>query len=138
MVRTNYESYYKNVKFIYFSLYYYICSIMIKYQFLLATYIAPTILAVMDATVDITNWSTLALLLGLSLADFDRIVANEHEASGQQMGIIRKWIDSGTASWAVLVTALKNVLVGKQAVANAIAKKYPKSEYCCLSVHQAR
>ena len=111
---------------------------MIKYRFLLTTYIAPTILAVMDATKDITNWNALALLLGLSPADFDRIVADEHKSSGQQMGIIRKWIDSGTASWTVLVTALKNDLVGKQAVANIIAKKYPKSEYCYLSVHQAR
>ena len=108
---------------------------MIKYQFLFVTYIAPTVLAVMNAMKEITDWSNLAHLLGLSLADFDRIVADEHKSSGQQKAIIRKWIDSGTASWAVLVTALKHDLVGKQAVANTIAKKYPKSEYCCLSVH---
>ena len=91
----------------------------------------------MNATREITDWSILAHLLGLSPADFDRIVKGEHKALGQQKAIIRKWLDSDTASWAVLVTALKDDLVGKQAVANTIAKKYPKSECCCLSIHQA-
>ena len=82
----------------------------------------------MRATKAITDWSILALLLELSEADLDNIKSATHDKQ-EQKKIIKKWLDSGTASWAVLVNALNDELVKQGAIANEIAKKYPKSKY---------
>ena len=83
----------------------------------------------MRATKAITDWSILALLLELSEADLDNIESATRDKQKQQKSIIKKWLDSGTASWAVLVNALNDELVKQGAIANEIAKKYPKSKY---------
>ena len=83
----------------------------------------------MRATKDITDWSILALLLKLSPAEFKNIESATRDKQEQQKNIIIKWLDSGTASWAVLVNALNDDLVKQGAIANEIAKKYPKSKY---------
>ena len=70
-----------------------------------------------------------ALLLDVSQADLDNIKSATHDKQKQQKSIVKKWLDSGTASWAVLVNALKDELVRVRAIANGIAKKYPKSKY---------
>ena len=69
----------------------------------------------------------LALLLDLAPDDLGRIKSTAHGASEPQMSIIRKWLQSGEASWAALVTALKDDFVGHGSTANDITKKYPKS-----------
>ena len=88
----------------------------------------------MRATRHITDWSILALLLGLPEAELRRIEADAHDGQRRQKMIIEKWLDSGTASWAILVSALNDELVGMRAIANEIANKYPKSKYAfsCL------
>ena len=86
-------------------------------------------MTVMSATMAITDWSILALLLELSEADLDNIESATRDKRKQQKSIIIKWLDSGTASWAVLVNALNHELVKQGAIANEIAKKYPKSKY---------
>ena len=83
----------------------------------------------MRATKAITDWSILALLLKLSQDDLDNIESTTCDKKKQQKSIIIKWLHSGTASWAVLVKALNDELVTHGAIANEIAKKYPKSEY---------
>ena len=80
------------------------------------------------ATHHITDWSILALLLGLSPADVNYIESTAEDTKKMKMSIISKWIESGTASWAVLVTALNHSLIGQGAVAVDIAKKHPKSK----------
>ena len=86
------------------------------------------ILSVAEATDSITDWNYLALLLGISEADLQRIQNDHKESSHQQKAIVTKWLDSGNASWATLVSALRNKLVGKGALANTIAEKHPKSK----------
>ena len=83
----------------------------------------------MRATKAISDWSILALLLELSEADLDNIESTIRDKQKQQKSIIKKWLDSGTASWAVLVNALNDELVKQGAIANEIGKKYPKSKY---------
>ena len=39
---------------------------------------------------------------------------------------IKKWLERGTASWAILVSALRDELVKENAIANTIAKDHPK------------
>ena len=97
--------------------------------FFFNTNVGLTILAVMRATMAITDWSILALLLKLSPAEFKNIESATRDKQEQQKNIIIKWLDSGTASWSDLVNALNDKLVKQGAIANEIAKKYPKSKY---------
>ena len=78
------------------------------------------------STIDITNWSVLALLLGITAADYERITSDNSTAMEQHQAIVRKWLESGKASWAALVTALNDPLVNKGFVANEIARKHLK------------
>ena len=89
----------------------------------------PTILDVLQATKHVTEWNVLAYLLKLSKADVESIMSTAHGPSQPQKSIISKWLESGTASWAALATALKHDLVGQGATANNIAKNYPKGRY---------
>ena len=83
-------------------------------------------LNVARATISITDWRYLALILGLSDADYERIVAdNPLNISAQQQAIIKKWLRNGNASWAGLVNALRDELVNEQTLANKIAKEHP-------------
>ncbi len=68
----------------------------------------------------------LSSLLGVSRADVERIKENNPgDAYSKEQEIVTAWIDTGNASWAILVSALKDKLVKKAAFANQIAKKYP-------------
>ena len=75
----------------------------------------------MSFTTTISNWSVLGLLLGLTNKALDECqrTENPHKA------IITKWLQHGNASWANLVTALKDKLVDQIAVADCIAKSNP-------------
>ena len=88
-----------------------------------------TILSVSEATVDITDWYYLALLLGISETDLQHIKTDHKDSLRKQhKAIVTKWLDSGNASWATLVSALRNKLVGKGALADTIAKQHPTSK----------
>ena len=79
----------------------------------------------MRATSDVTNWNLLSLLLGVDDADVQRIKQdNTGQAYDQQQGIIKAWLDNGNASWAILVSALRDKMVGKGAIGNIIAKDH--------------
>ena len=78
------------------------------------------------ATVDIHDWSILALLIGVNESDYQRIKLSKSTPAEQQKAIIQKWLDCGKASWAILVSALRDELVGKAAIGDQIAKDHPK------------
>ena len=97
---------------------------------MISCFLVSTILDVMKATKDITDWNVLGPLLGLPEHHILRIEADtRNERREQQQKIIEQWLNSGTATWAVLVSALRDELVGRDAIANEIAKKYPESKY---------
>ena len=80
----------------------------------------------MRATMPITNWNMLALLLGMNKADFDRIQQDHSTAELQHQAIVQAWLDSGKASWHCLHKALMDPLVNKGALASVIVAQYPK------------
>ena len=65
------------------------------------------LLAVMNATKDITDWSVLALCLGISEADYEKI-KQKSIAQGRNLhkDVVNKWFATGRASWAALVKCL--------------------------------
>ena len=81
-------------------------------------------LQVARATISITDWSFLALLLGLSEADYRCIVSDNGTINLQRKAIIIKWLQTGEASWAALVSALRDELVNEQTLANKIAHQH--------------
>lgn len=82
----------------------------------------------MEATSDVVDWSCLALLLGVSDADVERIEWNNpREKLNQHKAIVRAWLNNGEASWAILVAGLRNKLVSKVAVGNQIARDHSTS-----------
>ena len=84
----------------------------------------------MTETQNITEWGILSLLLGVEEADVQRIrQGNPGESLVQQKAIIMAWLNKGSASWAMLVGALRNSLVKRGADANRIAKAYPSKDY---------
>ena len=80
----------------------------------------------MRLTQGITDWSLLALLLGLSSADLQHVRSNNPTAVQlQHQAIIRLWLDSGEATWSALIIALRDPLVNKGAIADKIMKQHP-------------
>lgn len=82
-------------------------------------------LEVLSETKDITDWSILSVVLGVSDADLQRIKSdNPGQAFNQQQTIVKAWLNSGKASWASLVNALRHELVNQGGHASRIAKKH--------------
>ena len=81
----------------------------------------------MRSTNSITNWSKLALLLGITTADYERITKANNPTDVHQ-AVVNKWLESGKASWAVLVSALRDTLVNQGFLADEIAREHPKCE----------
>ena len=76
------------------------------------------------------------MLLGVDDAAVKRIKKdNPGEALNQQKAIIMVWLNTGKASWAILVSALRHKLVGRAADGNRIAKAYP-SKSTFLQLYQ--
>ena len=85
------------------------------------------LLAVMTATKEITDWSVLALYLGISKADYEKMKQNSNaQGCNLHQDVISKWFDNGRASWAVLVKCLREELVGKTGLAHRIAWDHRK------------
>ena len=85
-----------------------------------------TLITVLRATEDVQDWSLLAILIGVSERDYNIIKKENHnDVAGQQKAIIKKWLDTGKATWAILVSGLKDKLVGLAAIGNQIAKDHP-------------
>ena len=85
-----------------------------------------TLISVLRATTDVIDWSLLALLIGAAESEYNRIMReNQNDVAGQRNAIIKKWLDTGKATWAILVSGLKDKLVGLAAIGNQIAKDHP-------------
>ena len=77
------------------------------------------------ATLGVKDWSLLALLIGVDESEYSRIMSDNHDDHGQRKAIIKSWLESGEASWASLVSGLKDELVGLAAIGTQIAKNHP-------------
>ena len=64
-------------------------------------------------------------MLGLSEGDIGNIKHDNQIAMDMKKAFIKKWLETGTASWAILVTALRHNLMKKNAIADKIAKEHP-------------
>ena len=77
----------------------------------------------MKATQTINDWSVLYILgleLGLSPSVLDRIQQDNSKVLNCLRNMLSQWIDTGHASWAILVTALRSSLVQKKGLASEI------------------
>ena len=85
-------------------------------------------------TENIADWNILSLLLGVEDVDVQRIRQDNPGASlDQQKAIIMAWLNKGSASWAILVSALRDSLIKRGADANRIAKAHPsKFAFLCM------
>ncbi len=90
-------------------------------------YIGPVIVSVMRYTQNITDWSVLSLLLGLTQVDLHRIDTDfVQNFNAKHKAFVTKWLQGGSASWAALVNGLRDLLVNRIDIANQIAKDHPK------------
>ena len=80
----------------------------------------------MRYTQNITDWSVLSLLLGLTPSDMYHINTDSVDYNSKHLAIVTKWLEGGSASWAALVNGLKDPLVNRIDIANQIAKDHPK------------
>ena len=81
---------------------------------------------IQGATQGVNDWSNLALLIGISEADYRQIVDdNRNDGRRQQRQIITSWLKAGKASWAILAAALRNPQTNMAWIGNAIAKDHP-------------
>ncbi len=84
------------------------------------------LLQILKETCTITDWSILAILLGISEADKTRIMKdNPGDAKGQHKAFVKAWLENGKTSWAILAGALRHTLLKQGACANAITNNHP-------------
>ena len=80
----------------------------------------------MRATKEITDWSVIAILW-MEEAEFEGIRQKVATQNGNlQKEVIKRWFDTGEASWATLVEHLSDDLVNKKLLAQKIAKDHCK------------
>ena len=80
---------------------------------------------ILKAVVTVNEWHSLGLELGLKKDALDRV---EIEKKGNvlhcQKKMVSQWLDTGKATWRSLVEALMSPLVGKEGLANELAKEH--------------
>ena len=79
----------------------------------------------MEATVKVIDWKSLGLSLGIPISMIDRIEVDCHRAKDCQRHMLQHWLNTGNASWAALVAALKSQLISMNGLADTIAKEHP-------------
>ena len=84
---------------------------------------------VLEATVEVTDWYSLGLKLGLPDHQLERIECDGRNVQDRQRKMTLKWMDTGEASWSSLVEALKSPLINKNGVAEQITKDHPRKYY---------
>ena len=83
------------------------------------------LLAVFRFTIEVTDWSTLGLTLGLPSYELERIEQDGYDVRQRQKKMVSLWLNIGNASWKTLVQALMDPLVNKEEVARRICEKHP-------------
>ena len=79
----------------------------------------------MRATYTINDWSDLGIELGLTNDIIVRIETDYSKQRDRLRNMLSQWIDTGRASWAILVTALHSPLVYKEGLASEITRNHP-------------
>ena len=79
---------------------------------------------VLRATVEVTDWYSLGLELGLPDHQLDTIIFDGYDEIDSKHKMILKWLDTGVASWSSLVEALKSPLINMNEVAERITKDH--------------
>ena len=74
---------------------------------------------------EITDWSTLALILGIKQSVSERIKRDGYDEMDRIKKMVMEWLDSGTASWNGLVLALNNPLVKRNDLAKKLSEEHP-------------
>ena len=82
---------------------------------------------VLRAAVEVTDWHTLGLALGLPVRVLDTIRRDGYDETDRKQKMIFKCLDTGVASWSSLVKALKSPLINKARVAEQICKDHPQT-----------
>ena len=75
--------------------------------------------------IDVTDWVSLGLALGLSPPELDRVGRDGYDERERQRRMVSLWLDTGTASWKGLVIALLNPIVKKEELAKRISEQHP-------------
>ena len=87
---------------------------------------------VMESLQNVTEWSILSILLGVKESTLRHIKEdNEGDSLRAEQTIVKAWLeDTDNPSWAMLVTALQDNLVGMNGIAKKIKKQH-SSECMC-------
>ena len=80
---------------------------------------------VLEATVEVTDWYSVGLTLGLPVHMLDTIRRDGCNETDRKRKMILKWLDTGEASWSSLAEALKSPLINKRGIAEQICKDHP-------------
>ncbi len=81
-------------------------------------------IAVMREVKPVSDWSMLASYLGIDCAVAQAIRKENRRVYTEIQAYVKAWLNTGNATWAMLAAALREDLVGKKAVGNAIKAKY--------------
>ena len=80
---------------------------------------------VLKAIVEVTDWYSVGLALGLPDHQLDTIRRDGYDETDRKRKMILTWLDTGVASWSSLVEALKRPLINKRGIAEQICKDHP-------------
>ena len=80
---------------------------------------------VLEAIIEVTDWYSLGLKLGIPHHQLERIRIDGHNENARQRNMIISWLETGHASWSSLVEALKSPLIKKEMIAKQIIKAHP-------------
>ena len=85
-------------------------------------------LDVLDYVIEVTDWMSLGLSLKLPSYELDRISLDGRNEKERLQKMVFLWLDSGNASWRVLVQALFKPLMKKEELARRISEEHPLLE----------
>ena len=88
--------------------------------------IVDDIVPVHEAVIEVTDWFSLGLKLGIPYHQLERIRIDGHNEIARQRNMILSWFETGHASWSSLVEALKSPLIKKDEIAKQIIKAHPR------------
>ena len=89
-------------------------------------------IAVLREVQSVTDWSMLSLFLGINHDKAQAIKKENRRTYSEVQAYVRAWLNTGDATWAMLAAALREDLVGKKAVGNAIKAKYKSDRECLI------
>ena len=90
------------------------------------------IVGVLRSIIEVIDWMSLGLLLGLPSCELERIKIDGQDERERLRRMVSLWLDSGTASWRTLVQALFDPLMNKQELARRISQEHPLLESPCM------